>query len=85
MKINQLMKPYQPLEIHFEKFHDNGSPLIVEVEFIAVVDYDGEHEIEYGAIVDGRMMLFNVDGVEITVRRKDKTFEPVNRVKGWLQ
>lgn len=75
MNIVQMMAPTHPLEIRFESFHADGRALTVDVEFLALVDYDGEREIEYGAFVDGKLYLFNVDGAEITIRRKTFTYD----------
>jgi hypothetical protein len=67
MKIKQMIVPAYPLEIRFEKF---AVPMVLDVEYIALVEYDGECEIEYGAIIDGHMMNFNVDGSEVAIQRK---------------
>ena len=67
MIITQMMTPTNPLEIHFEYL---GKQLVLDVELIALVDYDGDIEIEYGAIIDGQMMLFHVDGTDVTLHKK---------------
>lgn len=67
MIITQMMPPTNPLEIHFEYL---GKPLVLDVELIALVDYDGDIEIEYGAIIDGQMVLFNVDGTDVSLHKK---------------
>ena len=69
-KMMQMMNPANPLQLRFEKyFVESGRPLIVPVEFIVLVDYDGETRTEYAAILDGQMLLFNADGHEITIQK----------------
>jgi hypothetical protein len=68
-KIVQMMPPSNPMNIRFDKFQVDSMPLLVPVEFIAIVDYDGQTEIEYAGILDGQMLLFNVDGNEILLER----------------
>ena len=65
-KIIQIMPPSHPLQLRFEKF---ATPYLVNVEFIALVDYDGQTEIEYAGIMDGHLLLFNVDGSEVAIER----------------
>ena len=79
-KIVQIMTPSTPLQIRFDKLVVEGkSPLIISVEFIALVDYDGQTELEYAAILDGQMLLFNVDGHEVAIQR----YEPIMFQTSW--
>lgn len=74
MKIVQMMTPTNPLQLKFEKCLVDGiRPLIVNVEFLAIVDYDGETLVEYAGILDGQMLLFRVDGQEVSVQK----YEPI--------
>ena len=70
-KIIQMMPPSFPLKLRFEKFHE---PFLIDVEFIALVDYDGQTEIEYAGIMDGHLLLFNVDGNEVQIERHSPPF-----------
>lgn len=72
-KIIQLMPTANRMMIEFPRVSEDASRAFsVQVEFIALVDYDGEREIEYGAVLDGRMMLFNVDGEHVVLRKETK-------------
>ena len=79
-RIVQIFAPSNPLQIRFDKLQVDGSrPFIIPVEFIALVDYDGETELEYAAILDGQMLLFNVDGHEVAIQR----YEPIMFQTSW--
>jgi hypothetical protein len=70
-----MMPPSFPLKLRFEKFRE---PFLIDVEFIALVDYDGQTEIEYAGIMDGHLLLFNVDGNEVQIERSSPSFMKFN-------
>jgi hypothetical protein len=74
-KIIQMMPTSYPLKLRFEKFHE---PFLIDVEFICLVDYDGVTEMEYAGILDGHMILFNVDGQEVQIERSSPSFMKFN-------
>jgi hypothetical protein len=72
-KIIQLLPTTSKLMIEFPKVSEDAfNAFSVQVEFMALVDYDGLREIEYGALMDGQMMLFNVDGCQVVLRKETK-------------
>lgn len=72
-KIIQLLPVTSKLVVEFPRVSEDAyKAFSAPVEFIALVDYDGEREVEYGAILDGKMMLFNVDGNQVALRKETK-------------
>lgn len=66
-EIVQLLPVSTPLFLQFPRVSETFS---APVEFMALVDYDGKREVEYGAIVDGKMMIFSVDGHHVVLIRQ---------------
>lgn len=69
-KIIQLLPVTSSIYVSFPKVSESWEKrLVLPVEMMVLVDYDGEREIEYGAVLDGKMMLFNVDGEHVVLEK----------------